>query len=221
MPKPPAPQLTPITFLQTFAAQSLRAAKRLGCAQCEDDLSHVEHIGLTAGTCFEEAVRRQLGLEGPIDVDQYADLILTIKNQIGGNFSRASSEPGVVRVVNSRCPFGDMVQQAPELCRMTASVFGGIAARNFGYAKVEMRRRIATGDGACEVCIHIDREAARDQPGDEYHNDNGRIVSQAAATELRERVEEKIHQVWCLSGRDANAPGAGGPKIVAASAATT
>jgi Nif-specific regulatory protein/two-component system response regulator AtoC len=85
MPKPPVPQLTPITFLQTFAAQSLRAAKRLGCAQCEDDLSHVEHIGLTPGTCFEEAVRRQLGLEGPIDVDQYADLILTIKNQIGGS----------------------------------------------------------------------------------------------------------------------------------------
>lgn len=85
MPKPRAPQRMPITFLQTFAAQSLRAAKRLGCDQCEDDLSHVEHIGLTAGTCFEEAVRRQLGLEGPIDVDQYADLILSIKDQIGGS----------------------------------------------------------------------------------------------------------------------------------------
>ena len=84
MQQPPAPQLTPITFLQTFAAQSLRAAKRLGCNQCEDDLDYVEHIGLTAGTCFEEACRRQLGLEGPIDPDQYADLILSIKNQIGG-----------------------------------------------------------------------------------------------------------------------------------------
>jgi hypothetical protein len=25
-------------------------------------------------------------------------------NQIGGNFSRTSSEPGIVRVVNNRCP---------------------------------------------------------------------------------------------------------------------
>lgn len=219
MPKPSAPQLTPITFLQTFAAQSLRAAKRLGCRQCEDDLDYVEHIGLTAGSCFEEACRRQLGLEGPIDPDQYADLILSIKNQIGGNFSRASSDPGVVRVVNSRCPFGDMVKQAPELCRMTASVFGGIAARNFGYAKVELRRRIATGDDGCEVCVYTNREVAHDQPGDEYDNDNGRIVSKAAATQLRERVEEKIHQVWCMSGRDADVAGAGSPKIVAESAA--
>jgi len=219
MQQPPAPQLTPITFLQTFAAQSLRAAKRLGCHQCEDDLDYVEHIGLTAGTCFEEACRRQLGFEGPIDPDQYADLILSIKNQIGGNFSRASSDPGVVRVVNSRCPFGDMVKQAPELCRMTASVFGGIAARNFGYAKVELRRRIAIGDDGCEVCVYTNREAARDQPGDEYQSDNGRIVSQAAAIQLRERVEEKIHRVWCMSGRDTEAAGAGSPKIVAESAA--
>jgi Nif-specific regulatory protein/two-component system response regulator AtoC len=219
MDKSSVPQLTPIAFLQTFAAQSLRAARRLGCAQCEDDLGHVEHIGLTAGPCFEEACRRQLGLNGPIDLDQYADLILTIKNQIGGNFSRASSGPGVVRVVNSRCPFGDVVKEAPELCRMTASVFGGIAARNFGYAKVELRKRIATGDGGCEVCIYTDAAAARDLPGDEYHNDEGRIISHAAATELRVRVEEKIHQVWCIDGRDAGPGIASGPKVVAESAA--
>lgn len=219
MQKPPAPQLTPIAFLQTFAAQSLRAAKRLGCHQCEDDLDHVEHIGLTAGACFEETCRRQLGLEGPIDAEQYTDLILSIKNQIGGDFSRASSDQGVVRVVNSRCPFGDVVKQAPELCRMTASVFGGIAARNFGYAKVELRRRIATGDDGCEVCVYIDRKDARDQPGDEYENDNGRIVSQAAAIQLRERVEERIHRVWCMSARDTDAAGAGNLKIVAESAA--
>ncbi|WP_462330946.1 sigma 54-interacting transcriptional regulator [Thiohalocapsa halophila] len=219
MHQPSAPQLTPIAFLQTFAVQSLRAAKRLGCAQCEDELDHVEHIGLTAGACFEEACRRQQGLDGPIDLDQYADLILSIKNQIGGNFSRTSSDPGAVRVVNSRCPFGDMVKQAPELCRMTASVFGGIAARNFGYAKVELRRRIATGDDGCEVCIYTDRDSARGQPGDEYHNDNGRVVSQAAATQLRDRVEEKIHHVWCMSAHGTDAQDKGGPKIIAESAA--
>jgi len=53
-----------------------------------------------------------------------------------------------------------MVKEAPELCRMTASVFGGIAARNFGYGKVELKKRIALNHSHCEVCIHIDPEIA-------------------------------------------------------------
>ena len=190
MDKHSAYELSPIAFLQTFAAQSFRAAKRLGCAHCEDDFGYIEHIGLTAGPCFEAACRQQMGLTGPIDLDQYADIILRIKNQIGGNFSRTSSEPGIVRVVNNRCPFGEVVKEAPELCRMTSSVFGGIAARNFGYAKVELRHRIATGDGVCEVCIYTDREGSRELPGDEYHHEDGKLVSHATSAELRVRVEE-------------------------------
>jgi len=212
-------ELSPIAFLQTFAAQSFRAAKRLGCAHCEDELGFIEHIGLTAGPCFEDACRQQMGLTGPIDLDQYANLILRIKNQIGGNFSRTSSEPGIVRVVNNRCPFGEVVKEAPELCRMTSSVFGGIAARNFGYAKVELRRRIATGDGVCEVCIYTDRDGSRDLPGDEYHNEDGKLVSHAASTELRVRVEAQIQKVWCVGDNDTDARGTRGPKIIAESAA--
>jgi Nif-specific regulatory protein/two-component system response regulator AtoC len=212
-------QLSPIGFLQTFAAESLRAAKRLGCAHCEDDLGYVEHIGLTAGPCFEAACRQQMGLTGPIDLDQYADIILRIKNQIGGNFSRTSSEPGVVRVVNNRCPFGEVVREAPELCRMTSSVFGGIAARNFGYAKVELRRRIATGDGVCEVCIYTNREGSRDVPGDEYHNEDGKLLSHVTSAELRVRVEEQIQKVWCVGDKDTDARGIRGPKIIAESTA--
>ena len=219
MEKYSAYELSPVAFLQTFAAQSFRAAKHLGCAHCEDDLGYIEHIGLTAGPCFEAICRQQMGLTGPIDVNQYADIILRIKNQIGGNFSRTSSEPGTVRVVNNRCPFGEVVKEAPELCRMTSSVFGGIAARNFGYAKVELRRRIATGDHACEVCIYTDREGSRDLPGDEYHNEDGKLVSHATSAELRVRVEEQMHKVWCVGGKDTDTRGTRGPKIVAESAA--
>ena len=219
MDKDAAYELSPIAFLQTFAAESFRAAKRLGCAHCEDGLGYIENIGLTAGPCFETACRQQMGLAGPIDLDQYADIILRIKNQIGGNFSRTSSEAGVVRVVNNRCPFGDVVKEAPELCRMTSSVFGGIAARNFGYAKVDLRHRIATGDGFCEVCIYTDREGSRALPGDEYHNEDGKLVSHATSAELRVRVEEQMQKVWCVRDKDRDTPGTRGPKIVAESAA--
>ncbi len=211
-------QLSPIAFLQTFVAQSLRAAGQLGCSACDEGLGYIEYVGLTAGPCFEDTCRQQMGLEGPIDLGQYAEIILSIKNQIGGNFSRASSESGMVRVVNTRCPFGEVVKEVPNLCRMTSSVFGGIAARNFGYAKVDLRRRIATGDGACDVCIYMDREKSCDLPGDEYHDEKGVIVSRSITSDLQVRVEEKMKKAWCLTGGDTDAGGGTrGPKVIAES----
>ena len=150
--------VSPISFLQTFVTQSIKLLPQLGCASfgcasCEGQQSHIGYLGLTASGCFEDAFRQEKGLRGRLSLDQYADAIVTIKNQIGGNFSRAASGPGSVRVINTRCPFGDAVKDAPEFCRMTSSVFGGIAARNFGYVKVELKRRLAANDGMCEVCI--------------------------------------------------------------------
>jgi len=212
------PQLSPVSFLQAFVAQSLRVASQLGCSQCVDEIGYIEHIGLTGGSCFEAAGRQQLGLPERLDLDQYADLILLIKNQIGANFSRASSDPGVVRVINTVCPFGEAVKEAPELCRMTSTVFGSIAARNFGYAKVELRRRIATNDGHCEVCIYTDPERALAVPGDEYRDDDGEIVKRSASTELRVRVERKIQRAWCAGGNPGEAAASNLlPQIVAES----
>ncbi len=154
-----------------------------------------------------------------IDLDQYADIILQIKNQIGGNFSRASSDPGMIRVVNSRCPFGDVVREAPELCRMTSSVFGGIAARNFGYAKVDLRRRIAAGDSHCEVCIHTDAANSTDLEGDEYRYEKGVLVSQPASGAYCVHAPNEVEQSWCATDIDQPAESPGQPRIVAESAA--
>ena len=213
------PALNPISFLQTFVAHSLRTAGQMGCTQCETSIGYVESIGLTAGPCFERICREQLGLQGPIDLDQYADIILRIKNQIGGNFSRASSEPGVIRVVNSRCPFGDMVREAPELCRMTSSVFGGIAARNFGYAKVNLRQRIAAGDGRCEVLIHVDPGESADLEGDEYRYEQGVLVSRTAGAAHQVQTKTSTDQAWCVNDAERSTAVTARPKIVAESAA--
>ncbi len=218
MAKRSAFQLSPVAFLQNFLARSLRAAGQLGCSECDEGVGHIEYIGLTAGPCLEDACRRQMGLDGPIDLSQYAEIILSIENQIGGNFSRASSESGMLRVVNTCCPFGEVVKEVPNLCRVTSSVFGAIAARNFGYAKVDLRRRIAAGDGACDVCIYTDREQSRDLPGDEYQDDKGVIVSRALTSDLQVRVEEKMQKAWCVKGEDTNAGGSTrGPKVIAES----
>ena len=219
MPKPTVPSLDPISFLQTFVTQSLRTAGQMGCAECESSVGYVESIGLTAGPCFERICREQLNLQGPINLDQYADIILSIKNQIGGNFSRASSDPGMIRVVNSRCPFGHKVREAPELCRMTSSVFGGIAARNFGYAKIDLCRRIAVGDTHCEVCIHIDPVKSADQEGDEYHYQQGLLVSRSAGGARCVKSTTNEGQAWCVTRGNKPVDDTGLPKIIAESSA--
>ena len=95
--------LNPILFLQTFVAQSIEVSAKIGGDKKNDRLNHIERLGLTASGCFEAAYRHECGKDGPLDHDKYADMIVEIKNKIGGNFSRASSEPGMVRVVNTRC----------------------------------------------------------------------------------------------------------------------
>ena len=189
--------LNPLGFLQAFIVQSIKVAEQQGCSACVDPFNLIELIGLGASDCFEGAARGHLGVTGPLSLDDYAEVIVDIKNHIGGRFSRLPSEEGVVTVTNTRCPFGERVKEAPELCRMTSSVFGGIAARNFGYAKVELKRRIAAGDGHCEVCIYTDPALAEGKPGQEYRNHQGTLVAKSGTNELSVRVAEKMDRVWC------------------------
>jgi len=78
---------------------------------------------------------------------------------------------------------------------MTSSVFGGIAARNFGYAKVEIRQSIARKNGGCEVCIHTRPDTAADKPGLEYQREDQREEKLEMA-ELHSRIEERMRNVW-------------------------
>ncbi len=212
----PSKSLTPISFLQSFICQSARTLERQGGSS---GLEHfIEGVGLAASFSLEMNTRDDLGYAGAITPDVYADIIIALKNEIGGHFSRASAEAGSVRIVNRICPFGDHVKEAPELCRMTASVFGGIAARNFGYAKVELKRRIALGHECCEVCVHLDPATAGDRPGDEYHREGDEIVSRSASSEARARVEARLRQVWRPPAADHSGRTRPPPAIVAESA---
>jgi Nif-specific regulatory protein/two-component system response regulator AtoC len=194
--------LNPNNFLQTFVTQSIKIANQHGCSKCEGSLSHIDYLGMAASTCFEEAYRKQHALIGDINLAQYSDMIVDIKNQIGGNFSRATSDSGVLRVINTRCPFGEAVKEAPELCRMTSSVFGAIAARNFGYAKVIMNKRLALNDDICDVCIYTDRDIASQYVGDEYENDSGTILAKTSVSNIVVRVDEELRKFWCHSKSD-------------------
>lgn len=213
-----AATLSPVSFLQAFITHSIKVPQQCCSGDEVSQQRHIEGVGLAASHCLEEQARTCLGLTGPVSPDEYADLIISIKNQIGGNFSRASSSPGTIRVLNTRCPFGENVKEAPELCRMTSSVFGGIAARNFGYGKIELRKRIALNDSCCEVLIHTEQALAQGKPGDEYQWLGDTIVSKSSSAQVLARVEAKLRKVWCHG--DARTCGAGlRPTLVAESQA--
>jgi two-component system response regulator HydG len=185
-------ELTPVFFLQTFILELMHASEQQGQKHCEE---LIEHIAKTAGCFFEETYRNNTNKTKALDIENYTDLILGLKNNIGGKFSLASSDQNCITVTNTCCPFGEQVTNFPELCRMTSSVFGGIAARNFGYAKVEIKKSIARHDGKCEVCIYTNPSAAKGHAGMEY-TDITPVKEIENINELHNRIEASMQQIW-------------------------
>ncbi|MDD2738602.1 MAG: sigma 54-interacting transcriptional regulator [Methylomonas lenta] len=205
-------RISPVFFLQTFILELMHACEQEGGGYCE---SLIERIAKSAGVYFEQTYRDEFQKQGELGCADYIDLILALKNRIGGNFSLASVETGTITVVNSRCPFGEGVTNFPELCRMTSSVFGGIAARNFGYAKVEIRQSIAKKNGGCEVCIHTNLDSAAAKPGLEYRREDQK-EDKLEIVALHSRIEERMRKVWWKPKQYAAKPA---PVIIAKSPA--
>jgi two-component system response regulator HydG len=189
--------VTPTFFLQTFILELMHASEQQGQKHCEQ---LIEHIAKTAGCFFEETYRQEKNNHDLLDIERYIELILALKNNIGGNFSLVSSKKDCITLSNTCCPFGERVTNFPELCRMTSSVFGGIAARNFGYAKVEIKQSIARNNRTCEVCVYTNPNTAKGFSGIEY-TDTTPIESIQDIHELHSRIEESMHQIWRKQSR--------------------
>jgi anti-sigma regulatory factor (Ser/Thr protein kinase) len=115
----------------------------------------VAQVGGQVGGRMEEEYRRARDITGRLTGEQIADLYVRLKAAIDGGFYVIEATDDRIVLGNRRCPFGDAVKRAPGLCRMTSSVFGGIAARNSGEAWVSLEERIAVGDHECRVVVWL------------------------------------------------------------------
>jgi anti-sigma regulatory factor (Ser/Thr protein kinase)/predicted ArsR family transcriptional regulator len=115
----------------------------------------VAQVGANIGGRMEEEYRRARNLVDALDPGQIADLYVRLKAAINGDFYVIEANEERIVLGNRACPFGEAVKQAPGLCRMTSSVFGGIAARNADGAAVMLEERIAVGDPECRVVIQL------------------------------------------------------------------
>lgn len=113
----------------------------------------VARVGATVGGQMEEEFRRVRAIVGRLTPEQIMDCYIRLKAGIDGDFYAVEVGPDRIVLGNRRCPFGDAVRHSPSLCRMTSSVFGGIAARNNGAATVILNERIAVGDPECRVTV--------------------------------------------------------------------
>ncbi|MBO4208475.1 methanogen output domain 1-containing protein [Micromonospora echinofusca] len=128
----------------------------------------VAQVGATVGGQMEDEYRRARAVVGRLTPEQVTECYLRLKSAIDGDFYVISVDADRIVLGNRRCPFGETVRHAPALCRMTSSVFGGIAARNHGDAVVLLDERIAVGDPECRVTVLLG-SAARDNPGGHHY----------------------------------------------------
>ncbi|NND03340.1 MAG: hypothetical protein HKN91_11190 [Acidimicrobiia bacterium] len=115
----------------------------------------VAQVGTDVGSRMEEEYRIATGAIGKLSPEQMAECFVRLKHAIDGDFYPLEVTAERIVLANRRCPFGKAVQKAPALCRMTSSVFGGIAANNADGADVLLEERIAVGDHQCRVTIRL------------------------------------------------------------------
>lgn len=133
--------------------------------------SLVAQVGMNVGSRMEEEYRVATGALGKLTPDQLAECFVRLKHAIDGDFYPVEVTEEKIVLANRRCPFGLAVRKAPALCRMTSSVFGGIAAQNTGGSIVLLEERIAVGDHQCRVTIWLgehDEESRRAHSGHLY-----------------------------------------------------
>ncbi len=142
------------SFLRALVVQLAQAMERQEGP--DPAAAAVAQVGIDVGGQMELEYKAAESIVGRLTPEQLAHCYVRLKHAIDGGFYVVEISEDRVVLGNRRCPFGDVVRLAPSLCRMTSSVFGGIAARNNDEgAAVVLEERIAVGDPGCRVVVYL------------------------------------------------------------------
>lgn len=120
----------------------------------DEAAGYVSLVGQTIGEWINTLYLEALGVSS-FTPDQVAKVLVDLKSRILGEFSLEEQSDDRIVLANSACPFGDKVIGRPSMCMMTSNVFGLIASKNLGYAKVALEKTIAENDGGCKVVVYL------------------------------------------------------------------
>jgi predicted ArsR family transcriptional regulator len=139
----------------------------------EEAAGFVSVVGQRVGEQINYDYKAALEVDG-LNRTQVAQVLVDLKKRIKGDFYVIEESDERIVLGNRRCPFEDKVLGRPALCMMTSNVFGAIAARNLGWAKVELQETIAQGAAGCRVVVHLEPTPEAEQAeGREYFRDEG------------------------------------------------
>jgi Methanogen output domain 1 len=108
----------------------------------EEASGFVSIVGQKIGEQIDQEYKKALHLTN-LSRPQVNAVLVDLKKRIKGDFYIIEESDEKIVLGNRACPFEDKVIGRPAMCMMTSNVFGGIAARNLGYAKVELKETIA------------------------------------------------------------------------------
>jgi predicted ArsR family transcriptional regulator len=120
----------------------------------EEASGFVSVVGQKIGEQIDQQYKKALEVTN-LTREQVGQVLIDLKKRINGDFYVIEESEEKIVLGNRSCPFGDKVMGRPAMCMMTSNVFGGIAARNLGYAKVELKETIAEGKNACRVVVYL------------------------------------------------------------------
>lgn len=128
----------------------------------------VSVVGQRVGEGLDAEYKRALQVK-QLSREQVSAVLVDLKRRIRGDFFVIEQDDDKIVFGNRVCPFAEKVLDRPALCMMTSNVFGSIASQNLGYAKVQLERTIARGDGHCRVTVYLKPTEASDAvEGREY-----------------------------------------------------
>ena len=139
----------------------------------EEASGFVSVVGQRMGEQIDQQYKAALQVSN-LNREQVAEVLVDLKRRIQGDFYVIEADEQKIVLGNRRCPFEEKVIGRPAMCMMTSNVFGGIAARNLGYAKVELQETIAQGHAGCRVVVYLKpTEHAKASKGREYYKPAG------------------------------------------------
>ena len=132
-------------------------------------------VGGEMGRRIADLYRSERG-PGPWSTATLGEVMVDLKDRIGGGFHVVEQRDDGLVLENTVCPFGDAVRDRPALCLMTSNVFGRLAADQWGEASVSLDETIAGGAGRC--LVRVSRTPALDTDPDSrtYYADGTRLV---------------------------------------------
>jgi predicted ArsR family transcriptional regulator len=136
----------------------------------DDAFAFISLVGRDLGVELDQEYKARLGVR-TFTREQIADVLVDLKRSVEGGFFVVAQNDDRIELGNRVCPFGERVLGHPSICMMTSTMFGSIAARSTGYAKVDLQQTIAEGAPGCTVVVHLRRtEAAQRAAGREYYD---------------------------------------------------